>query len=180
MPAPTTFSLPPLIAADATVADPEAAVDEYAAEEEDEEAGEQSPRYWLPFAVTTEYLQDLEDGGIIPPKTESVWRVPGDEAIPDPQDGERVILASHNLRGMSLPFSAFFLAVLSFYGLQPHNIAPNSILVLAGFQALCDDYLGIIASVELFQYCFLCRRQTVSGGTLATCGSVTFNCRQGD
>ena len=81
---------------------------------------------------------------------------------------------------MTLPLSAFFFAVLSFYGLQPHNIAPNNILVLAGFQALCEGYLGIAASVELFQYCFLCRRQTIAGGWLATCGSVTFNCRQPD
>jgi hypothetical protein len=130
--------------------------------------------------MTSAYLKELEESGYIPPKTECSWRVPGDEAVPDPQDGERVMLASHSLRGMSLPLSAFFLAVLSFYGLQPHNIAPNSILVLAGFQALCEGYLGIAASIELFKYCFLCRRQTIPGGHLATCGSVTFNCRQPD
>jgi hypothetical protein len=80
---------------------------------------------------------------------------------------------------MSLPPSAFFSAVLQHYGLQPHNIAPNSILVLAGFQALFEGYLGIAPTVEAFKYCFICRRQTISGGAMATCGSVTFNCRQG-
>ena len=56
-------------------------------------------------------LKELEESGYIPPKTECSWRVPGDEAVPDPQDGERVMLASHSLRGMSLPLSAFFLGV---------------------------------------------------------------------
>ena len=69
---------------------------------------------------------------------------------------------------------------LEYYGLQPHNIAPNSILVLAGFQALFEGYLGILPTVDHFKQCFLCRRQTVAGGNMAICGSVTFNCRQGD
>jgi hypothetical protein len=148
--------------------------------EDEEEVAELGSRYWLQSGMTEEYLQELEEGGFIPSKADCSWRAPGEELIPDPQDGELVVLASHCLRGMSLPLSVFFLSVLQFYGLQPHNIAPNSILVLAGFQALCEGYLGIDASLELFQYCFLCRRQTIAGGQLATCGSVTFNCRQPD
>ena len=81
---------------------------------------------------------------------------------------------------MTLPLSAFFTSILEYYGLQPHNIAPNSILVLAGFQALFEGYLGILPTVDHFKQCFLCRRQTVAGGNMAICGSVTFNCRQGD
>ena len=81
---------------------------------------------------------------------------------------------------MTLPPSAFFSAILEYYGLQPHNIAPNSILVLAGFQALFEGYLGIAPTVDHFKHCFLCRSQTVASGAMATYGSVTFNCRQGD
>ena len=81
---------------------------------------------------------------------------------------------------MTNPPSAFFSTVLEYYGLQPHNIAPNSILVLAGFQDLFEGYLGIAPTVDHFKHCFLCRRQTVASGAMATCGSVTFNCRQGD
>ena len=99
---------------------------------------------------------------------------------PEPQGDERVVLVSHLLCGMTLPPSAFFTSVLEYYGLQPHNIAPNSILVLAGFQALFEGYLGIAPTVDHFKHCFLCRRQTIASGDLATCGSVTFNCRQAD
>ena len=130
--------------------------------------------------MTEEYLKELEEGGFLPSKTDCAWRPPGDKAVPDPQDGERVVLASHLLRGMTLPPSAFFIAVLKYYGLQPHNIVPNNILVLVGFQALFEGYLGIVPTVEHFKYCFLCCRQTISAGVMATCDCVTFNCRQGD
>ena len=106
--------------------------------------------------------------------------VPGDETEPAPHGDERVILVSHLLRGMTLPPSPFFSSVLEYYGLQPHNIAPNSILVLAGFQALFEGYLGISPTVDHFKHRFLCRRQTVASGAMAMCDSVTFNCRQGD
>ena len=80
---------------------------------------------------------------------------------------------------MALPPSAFFSEVLDHCGLQPHNIAPNSILVLAGFTAVFEGYLCIRPSLDFFRYCFRCWRQIVPDGGLATCGSITFNCRQG-
>ena len=80
---------------------------------------------------------------------------------------------------MTLPPSAFLSSILEYYGLQPHNIAPNNILVLTGFQALFEGYLGIVPTVGHFRYCFLCHWQTIASGKLVTCGSVTFNCRQG-
>ena len=135
--------------------------------DEEEEAADLGSRYWLPSCLTEAYMKELVEGGFLPPKTECQWRILGEETVPEPVDGERVMLTSHLLRGMTLPPSAFFSAILDHYGLQPHNIAPNSILVLAGFQALFEGYLGIVPTVEAFKYCFICRRQTISGGALA-------------
>jgi len=174
---PSSSSVPPTTAAAEAAVDLEDSDDELAADEE--EVTDLGSRYWLPSCMTEAYVKELSDSGFLPSKADCQWRIPGDEVVPAPQDGERVVLASHLLRGMGLPPSAFFSAVLRHYGLQPHNIAPNSILVLAGFQALCEGYLGIEPTVELFKYCFLCRRQTIADGQLATCGSITFNCRQG-
>ena len=137
-------------------------------------------RYWLQSCVTEEHLVELVEGGFLPTKADCAWRAPGNEQEPAPQGDERVILVSHLLRGMTIPPSAFFSAVLEYYGLQLHNIAPNSILVLAGFQALFEGYLGIAPTVDHFKHCFLCRRQTIASGDLAMCASITFNCRQGD
>ena len=137
-------------------------------------------RYCLQSYVTKDYLQELVEGRFLPPKAECAWRIPGAELEPELQGDKRVVLVSHLLRDMTLPPSAFFSAILEYYGLQPHNIEPNSILVLAGFQALFEGYLGIAPTVDHFKYCFLCRRQTIASGELANYGSVTFNCRQGD
>ncbi|KAK1619338.1 hypothetical protein QYE76_024855 [Lolium multiflorum] len=43
-------------------------------------------------------------------------------------------------RGLSLPCSEFFLSVLDTYGLQPHNICPNSYLLLSNFATLCEGH----------------------------------------
>ena len=89
-----------------------------------------------------------------------------------------MILASHVIRGMALPPSDFFTEVLEYYGLQPHNIGPNNILVVAAFEALFEGYLGVRPSLDFFRYFFHVRRQTrPDDGGLTTCGSVSFNCR---
>ena len=143
-----SFPLPSMAMA-APAADAGAHVTAAALAEEEENQAERS-RYWLPSDMTEEHLAELVEDGFLPPKADCSWRAPGDETEPAPQGNERVILVSHLLRGMKLPPSAFFSAILEYYGLQLHNIAPNSILVLAGFQALFEGYLGRAPTVEHF------------------------------
>ena len=126
-----TFPLPSMAAAE-VLADAGADVTAEILTEEEENQAKRSC-YWLPSCVTEDHLAELVEGGFLPPKADCAWRAPGDEIEPAPQGDERVILVSHLLRGMTLPPSAFFSSVLEYCGLQPHNIAPNSILVLAGF-----------------------------------------------
>ena len=79
---------------------------------------------------------------------------------------------------MALTPSDFFSEILDYYVLQPHHIALNSVLVIAGFQSLFDGYLGTKSDIVFFKYYFHVRRQTIPDGSgLATCGSVTFYCR---
>jgi hypothetical protein len=74
------------------------------------------------------------------------------EAEPSPQGGERVMMKMHVERGFSLPPSEFFRKVLDHYGLQPHNLSPNSILCLRNYVAICEGYLGIKRRLYLFNY----------------------------
>jgi hypothetical protein len=71
--------------------------------------------------------------------------------------------------------------VLKTYGLQPHNMTPNSALILSSFVAVCEGYLGVPPSIELFQYYFTVKREsvrkTIGGGALAICGSMRFKPR---
>ncbi len=77
-------------------------------------------------------------------------------------------------RGLSLPPSKFFLEVLDKYGLQPHNICPNSYTVLSTFQAICEGYLGVEPDIKLFQWFYWIRPEQDPEKKIYNCGSVTF------
>ena len=92
--------------------------------------------------------------GVIPPPSETA---------PTPIKDERVLLSSHVARGFSLPPSAFLIEILDHYGLQLHNITPNSLLYISGFVALFEGYLGLAPRLDFFQYCFGVKRQIEIG-----------------
>jgi hypothetical protein len=81
-------------------------------------------------------------------------------------------------RGLSLPCSEFFLSILKTYGLQPHNICPNSYLLLSNFATLCKGHLGIRPDVKLWQFFFRVKKETKDKAML-NCGSMTFMLRPG-
>ncbi|KAK1641572.1 hypothetical protein QYE76_059377 [Lolium multiflorum] len=71
------------------------------------------------------------------------WSFIRDTDVPKPGAGEVVMTKAWVERGLSLPCSEFFLSILNTYGLQPHNICPNSYLLLSNFATLCEGHLGI-------------------------------------
>jgi hypothetical protein len=153
--------------------------EEVEAEEEDLPAQKKGKKpekgKWWPYNLTEADLSDLEKEGILYPKAESCWRVVPGELHPNPQDGERVITKALMERGFSFPPSDFLMEVLSHYGLQPHNLLPNSITVLSSYVALCEGYLGILQILDLFKFFFGIKRESVrTRGPLANCGSVSF------
>ena len=83
--------------------------------------------------------------GVIPPSSETVptWRSAFGDPSPTPIKDEWVLLSSYIARGFSLPPSAFLIEILDHYGLQLHNITPNSLLYISGFVALFEGYLGL-------------------------------------
>ncbi|KAK1608621.1 hypothetical protein QYE76_032294 [Lolium multiflorum] len=80
--------------------------------------------------------------------------------------------------GLSLPCSEFFLSILNTYGLQPHNICPNSYLLLSNFATLCEGHLGIRPDVKLWQFFFRVKKETKDKAML-NCGRMTFMLRPG-
>ena len=90
--------------------------------------------------VPSKSLQLLEKEGQIPA---GQWRKPGDEVIPKPTKGERVVFADHVKRGLSLPLHAFVRGLLYVYGLQVHDLPPNAVMQICCFIVLCECFLGI-------------------------------------
>ncbi|KAK1608525.1 hypothetical protein QYE76_032198 [Lolium multiflorum] len=106
------------------------------------------------------------------------WSFIRDTDVPKPGAGEVVMTKAWVERGLSLPCSEFFLSILNTYGLQPHNICPNSYLLLSNFATLCEGHLGIRPDVRLWQFFFRVKKETKDKAMLY-CGSMTFMLRLG-
>jgi hypothetical protein len=117
-------------------------------------------------------LRELQNEGMI----STHWSFTRDSDVPKPEAGEIVMTKAWVERGLSLPCSEFFLSVLNTYGLQPHNICPNSYLLLSNFVTLCEGHLGIRPDVKLWQFFFRVKKET-KDKAMVNCGSMTFMLR---
>ncbi|KAK1680348.1 hypothetical protein QYE76_041196 [Lolium multiflorum] len=129
---------------------------------------------WCPCETTDVELRELQNEGMI----SAHWSFIRDTDVPKPGTGEVVMTKAWVERGLSLPCSEFFLSVLNTYGLQPHNICPNSYLLLSNFATLCEGHLGIRPDVKLWQFFFRVKKET-KDKAMVNCGSMTFMLRPG-
>src|SRR3954470_2767196 len=136
---------------------------------------------WSGSDITGRDIQDMVTEGYLPTMEGLAWRAaPAGEVTPSPQVREKVYLKAQLVPGVSLPISHFFLSVLNHYMVQPHNLSPNSILVLSTFAALCEGYLGIRPRLDLFVYFFTVKREAAhSKEELRNCGTISFKIRPG-
>ena len=94
---------------------------------------------WIRLTITQKDLDDLANEGLVEHRAA---RLPGTEWQPQPQEGECVLLATHVDRGFSLPPHLIFRGFLTFFGAQLHHFTPNSIVYLAAFVSLCENFWG--------------------------------------
>ncbi|KAK1670796.1 hypothetical protein QYE76_058955 [Lolium multiflorum] len=127
---------------------------------------------WWPCETTDVELRELQNEGMI----STHWSFTRDSVVPKPETGEIVMTKAWVERGLSLPCSEFFLSILNTYGLQPHNICPNSYLLLSNFVTLCEGHLGIRPDVKLWQFFFRVKKET-KDKAMVNCGSMTFMLR---
>src|SRR3954462_4297793 len=136
---------------------------------------------WRGSDITGRDIKEMVAEGYLPAMEGLAWRAaPAGEVTPSPQAGEKVYLKAQLVHGVSLPISHFFLSVLNHYKVQPHNLSPNSILVLSNFAALCEGYLGIRPRLDLFVYFFTVKREAGhSKEERRNCGTISFKIRPG-
>ena len=93
------------------------------------------------------------------------------EISPASEEGERVVFRSHFLRSFSLPASRFLRSFLEFYNLQPHHLMHNAVMLLSAFVSLCEGFLGLLPTLELWGEFFQSKLGTVVAGVPAPCGA---------
>jgi hypothetical protein len=96
---------------------------------------------WVPSAFTQKDLDKARADGLVSDDDEVIF--PSAEWIPRPRDGFRVMFFAYLLRGISLLAHEFLRRLLFVYGVQLHQLTPNSILHIACFITLCESFLGI-------------------------------------
>jgi hypothetical protein len=96
---------------------------------------------WVPYEFEESNLTKAQREGFLVGAAPIVF--PGTERIPKPPSGYRVMFLAFLLRGISLPAHEFLHGLLFVYGVQLHQLTPNSILHIAYFITLCESFLGI-------------------------------------
>jgi hypothetical protein len=116
---------------------------------------------WVPSAFKQKDLNKAKADGLISNNDSIIF--PSTERIPKPPSGYQVMFLAFLLRGLSLPAHEFLRGLLYVYGVQLHQLTPNSILNIACFMTLCESFLGIEPHFLLWRSIFrLCPSVSLS------------------
>jgi hypothetical protein len=122
---------------------------------------------WPSSTVTASDLEELVGEGLLRPLTDKQrpeWIPPVGGAAPSPPPGYVVSFVSFHERGFGVPTGRFMRAILFHYGVELHNLTPNSISQAAIFVAVCKGYLGIVPHWDLWTHLFLAEPFALSTG----------------
>jgi hypothetical protein len=112
---------------------------------------------WPLSTVAMEDLETLVADGLLCPLSDGLqpeWMAPSSEADPTPPPGYVLSFIPFHERGFGVPASRFMRALLHHYGVELHNLNPNSIAQAAIFAAVCEGFLGIDPHWDLWTHLF--------------------------
>jgi hypothetical protein len=116
------------------------------------------PRDPWPFStIAVEDLEALVADVLLCPLSDGPqpeWMAPASEADPTPPPGYVVSFISFHERGFGVPASRFMRALLHHYGVELHNLNPNSIMQAAIFAVVCEGFLGIDPHWDMWTHIF--------------------------
>jgi hypothetical protein len=97
------------------------------------------------------------------------WIVPSErERVPNPPYGYVVSFIRFHERGFTAPASRFLRGLCYHYGVELHNFAPNAISQAAMFVGVCEGFLGIPVSWDLWIHLFRAELHTLPTSELRT------------
>jgi hypothetical protein len=143
---------------------------------------------WAHSLVTKRKLEELVCDGLLRPRmsqTQPEWRVPpSDHREPVPLEGYVVSFVAFHERGLRVPLSHFMRALLHYYKVEMHHLAPNSISQAVIFMAVCEVYLGMEPHWNLWLHVFRVEHFTKKAGERGVwravhAGSCTLQVRAG-
>jgi hypothetical protein len=125
-------------------------------------AGSGSKGKWEVSTVTKKDVKELQSTGYL--SADIAHRIPDkDQVIPTPEPGERVVFIPHFLRGLGFPLHPFVRGLMFYYGLDFHDLAPNSFLHISAFIVVCEALLRIPPHFSLWLKVFNLKPKVVDG-----------------
>ena len=121
----------------------------------------------MPSSVTEEDIKKLREARYL--TAEISHRLPArGQVIPTPEPNESVVFITHFLRGLGLALDPF---VRGLYGLDFHDLAPDSLLHISSFIVMCEAFLRITPHFGLWLKTFNVKPKMIEGRH-AECGGV--------
>ena len=96
---------------------------------------------------------------------------PAGQVVPTPEPHERVVFLPHFVRGLGFPLHPFVRGVMYYYGVDFHDLSPNSFLNISTFIVACEAFLRIPPHFGLWLKIFNVKPKVVSGEH-AECGGA--------
>lgn len=113
-------------------------------------------------SVTEEDVQKLREAMYL--TVEIPHRLPAQgQVIPTPEPNESVVFISHFLRGLGFSLDPFVRGLMFYYGLDFHDLAPDSILHISSFIVVCEAFLRITLHFGLWIKTFNVRPRVIDG-----------------
>ncbi|KAK1697583.1 hypothetical protein QYE76_014280 [Lolium multiflorum] len=125
---------------------------------------------WERSKISNQDVNMLKRLGLM--KKEDAIRFPSEESYPNPPMEYRVSFVDHLIRGLSTPINDLLRGLLFVYGIQLHQLTPNSILHISIFITLCECFLGIPPNWVLWKRIFCLRRNGAHNATYNIGGVV--------
>ena len=104
---------------------------------------------WPPSNVARSAQDARVKGRLLRPITDeglSEWMYPlVSDREPNPPSGYVVCFLSFLDRGFGTPAGWLIRAILHYYGVELHNLNPNSVMRAAVFTTVCEGFLGVPA-----------------------------------
>ena len=124
----------------------------------------------MPSFVTEEDIKKLREARYL--TAEILHRLPPrGQAVPSPKPNESVVFVSHFLRGLGLALDPFVRGLMFYYGLDFHDLAPDSFLHITAFIVVCEAFLRILTLFGLWLKIFNVKPKVVDGQH-AECGGA--------
>jgi hypothetical protein len=113
---------------------------------------------WAASSVMEKRLEELVRDELLRPKTslfQPEWIAPpSDHREPAPPEGYVVSFICFHERGFGVPASTIMRALLHYYKVELHHLAPNTISQATIFAAVCEGYLGMDPQRNLWLHLF--------------------------